>query len=246
MTTLPKQDPLAAPPQNQTQSVAEEASFQFHCHPGLPCFTKCCHDLDLALSPYDVVRLRQSLALSSLEFLARYAIIEFGLDDLYPKVYLAMIDDGRGSCPFVEATGCQVYHDRPGACRFYPVGRGVSLDENGEKRTQFITIHEDHCCGFAEDRTQTVHDWQNDQQTEEYNRFNDLLLPLLQPLKPLQAFQRLSSGEATLFIDTLYNLDLFKTTFSQNSSASILLPGDEPALLPYAINWLQQRWQSAR
>lgn len=231
MTTLPE----------QVQAMTAGSSFRFHCHPGVPCFTDCCRELELALSPYDVIRLKQALSLSSQDFLDRYAIIEFTLDDLTPKVYLAMIDDGRASCPFVSAAGCQVYGDRPGACRIYPVGRGVSLDAHGKKEERFILLHEEHCRGFAEDQLQAVSDWQHDQETREYNSFNDLLLPLLRQ-DQAQSCQRMSDEEASLFIDTLYNLEQFSTRL-QASPAQ--LPESEPALLSYAIAWLQQQWLSA-
>lgn len=244
MITTADQAPTRTTAQYQSRKVAVEASFRFHCHPGVDCFTECCRELELSLSPYDVIRLKQALGLSSHAFLERYAIIEFGPDDHYPKVYLAMIDDGRASCPFVEVLGCSVYHDRPGACRSYPLGRGVSLDEHGHKSEQFIVTHEEHCHGFGEDQTQTVHDWQNDQQLTEYNRFNDLLLPLL-PRDQAQAFQRLLQDEATRYVDTLYNLELFKTSFKLSSPDAAALPDDDPALLRYAIDWLQQQWQSA-
>jgi len=230
----------------QVETMAADSPFRFHCHPGVPCFTACCRELELALSPYDVIRLKQALGLSSHDFLERYAIIEFAKDDLYPKVYLAMVDDGRASCPFVDASGCRVYHDRPAACRTYPVGRGVSLDKHGAKKEQFIIIREEHCRGFAENQTQTVHDWQSDQQTCDYNRCNDLLLPLLHPSDHSPPRQRLSSEKATLFIDTLYNLELFQSRCSQNSTNCAASPDDEPALLRSAIDWLQQQWQTVR
>jgi len=244
MGALPDQAPPKAPP-DRTRSVAVDASFSFHCHAGLSCFTECCRELDLALSPYDVIRLKQALALSSHDFLERFAIIEFEDSDLYPKVYLAMIDDGRASCPFVDATGCRVYQDRPGACRTYPVGRGASLDQNGQSQERFIIITEDHCLGFSEDRDQSVRQWQSDQQINDYNRINDLLLPLI-PRDNSQNLQRLSSEDATLFIDTLYNLELFKSRLTQNPTILDIPSADESALLPYAIDWLRQKWQSAR
>jgi len=245
MAALPEHAPRIEP-KNRTQSVAVDDSFKFHCHSGLSCFTECCRELDLALSPYDVIRLKQALALTSHEFLERYAVVEFGVDDFYPKVYLAMVDDGRASCPFVDATtGCRVYHDRPGACRTYPVGRGASLDQKGRNQERFILITEGHCLGFAEDQGQTVQQWQNDQQISDYNRFNDLLLPLISQGNG-QNLQRLSSEDATLFIDTLYNLELFKSRLPQNSTILAIPSADESTLLPYAIDWLQEQWQSAR
>ena len=30
----------------------------FACHPGVPCFNHCCRDLNQALTPYDVLQLK--------------------------------------------------------------------------------------------------------------------------------------------------------------------------------------------
>jgi hypothetical protein len=39
------------------QPAAQE-TFRFACHKDLPCFTKCCNDLKLVLTPYDILRLQ--------------------------------------------------------------------------------------------------------------------------------------------------------------------------------------------
>jgi hypothetical protein len=46
--------------------------FRFACHKDLPCFTACCANLDLVLTPYDVIRLRTRLGLPSEDFLKKY------------------------------------------------------------------------------------------------------------------------------------------------------------------------------
>ncbi len=89
-----------------------------------------------------------------------------------------MVDDGRASCPFVGNEGCRVYNDRPGACRTYPLGRGASLEAQGDKALH-ILIREPHCHGFAEEREQTLNQWQNDQDLQEYNRYNDEMLAVI-------------------------------------------------------------------
>jgi Fe-S-cluster containining protein len=231
---------------NRVRSVAAEESFRFSCHPGVSCFTECCRELDLALSPYDVVRLRQALGLTPQAFLDRYAIIEFGPDDLMPQVYLAMVDDGRASCPFVDASGCKVYQDRPAACRTYPLGRGVSNDSQGVCQEQFILITEEHCQGFNEEREQSVTAWQKNQELAGYNRINDLILPLIPKNEDTQTFRRLSDEEASLFIDTLYRLDLFRGQHLEHDPTHSIAPDDDRALLITAIDWLKQQWQSAR
>lgn len=243
MTALPQQGTLPAG-LNRARSMAAETRFRFRCHPGVSCFTECCRELELALSPYDLLRLRQALGLSSDEFLDRYAIIEFGSDDLYPKVYLAMVDDGRASCPFVDAAGCRVYADRPAACRTYPIGRGAYLDPDGHVGERFVLIREDHCLGFAEDHEQGVSDWQQGQGLADYHRLNDLVLALLAG-NETRTLRRLSDEAAALFIDTLYRLETFAAWQHHHRTAPTPLPADGPELLAYAIAWLTQQWQPA-
>ena len=52
--------------------IKENDTFCFRCHPKVACFNLCCRNLNLFLYPYDVIRLKQSLGLSSDEFLDRY------------------------------------------------------------------------------------------------------------------------------------------------------------------------------
>ena len=47
--------------QPEISPIAAEAPLCFACHPKVPCFNECCRELDLALSPYDVLRLRRAL-----------------------------------------------------------------------------------------------------------------------------------------------------------------------------------------
>ena len=47
-------------------------TFYFRCHPDVSCFNRCCRNLNLFLYPYDVVRLKQCLGITSDEFLDKY------------------------------------------------------------------------------------------------------------------------------------------------------------------------------
>ncbi|MDY6974018.1 MAG: YkgJ family cysteine cluster protein, partial [Thermodesulfobacteriota bacterium] len=38
---------------------------QFNCTPGVACFTQCCQDVTIVLTPYDVLRLKNALGISS-------------------------------------------------------------------------------------------------------------------------------------------------------------------------------------
>ena len=114
---------------NNVKQLAEGESFCFSCHPEVHCFCDCCQQLELALTPYDVVRLKDVLGLTGKEFLDQYAVIEYEEGDIFPRVYLAMQNDGRESCPFVSVDGCTVYEGRPSACRTYPLRRAAWLDQ---------------------------------------------------------------------------------------------------------------------
>ena len=50
-------------------------TFEFRCHPGVSCFNRCCRNLNFFLNPYDVIRLKQNLGLSSGEFIEKHTDI---------------------------------------------------------------------------------------------------------------------------------------------------------------------------
>ena len=84
------------------------------------CFTRCCRDITIFLTPYDVLRMKNALQLLSGDFLARYTATLIG-DVGLPVVVLKMQEDDEKSCPFVTRSGCGIYEDRPWACRIYPL-----------------------------------------------------------------------------------------------------------------------------
>ncbi len=221
MTNLPE----------SVKALPADEHFQFACHPGVSCFTECCRELELALTPYDVLRLRRALNTTSHAFLDQHAVIEFNNDAPYPIVYLGMVDNGRGQCPFVDVNGCRVYDNRPGACRTYPLGRGASLTAKGENAIH-VLIREPHCQGFAEGKRQCVPDWQTDQEITLYNKSNDEMLAILNH-PALINDARMTQEQADSFILSLYNLDIFKEQLSAPETSNM----PDEALLSYAINW---------
>jgi Fe-S-cluster containining protein len=233
-------------PQNVRQLATGE-TFNFICHPDLECFTDCCRDLELALTPYDVLRLKNTLHLKSSDFLDRYVIVEKGEQDIFPRLYLAMVDDGRASCPFVTAAGCTVYDSRPGACRTYPLGRAVSQRADNSRNELHVLLSEAHCRGHNATDAQrfTAASWTDDQELALYNEFNDLLLPLLQHEQVKQG-RRLNSKQTDLFIMALYDLDVFRDFLLQPNCKSSAAPPErlrsmaesDTALLRFGIGWL--------
>lgn len=229
--------------------IEEDKQFCFDCHSGLPCFTECCRQLDLALTPYDVLRLKKRLDMESGRFLEQYVIIEWDKRIVFPQCYLTMVDDGRASCVFLAAEGCQVYEDRPGSCRAYPVGRGVTSEYSERQPTEiFVLVKENHCRGFEESPVHFPSEYLTKQGFDQYLAYNDAVMSILQHKKIRQGF-RPSRSQLDQFILALYNLDLFRQEMSDGrismhrplTSAEIQgLAGNEENLLLLGINWLKQ------
>jgi Fe-S-cluster containining protein len=232
------------------QSLAADEQFCFACHPGVACFTECCRQLDLALTPYDVLRLKKRLKMDSGSFLEQYVLVAWEEGMIFPDCFLTMIDDGRASCVFVTGQGCSVYEDRPAACRAYPVGRGASRQADGAVDEQFVLLREPHCCGFAEPHEQTALEYLHHQGLTEYNQANDQLLRLLQH-PTIQAGFRLSQAQMEQFVMALYNVDFFRQEMADgrikmNRPLSVLelraLAGDDEELLQLGLRWLLQEY----
>jgi hypothetical protein len=166
--------------------------FRFVCHRGLECFNHCCHDVNIFLTPYDIIRMKSRLQITSGEFLDRYCIIPFSKDMRYPVVLLRMKDDEqRLACPFLEEPeGCSVYEDRPWSCRTYPLGRAAPpKSASGDDAAFYFLIQEDFCRGMGQAREWSVAEWLENQGVAEYDSHGRFFQEIAQD-------ERLGSGKA--------------------------------------------------
>jgi Fe-S-cluster containining protein len=226
----------------------EKEAFTFACHPGVPCFTECCRDLRLVLTPYDILRLKNRLGLTSGAFLEDYAELQLGEHNGFPAASLKMEANERRTCPFVTPQGCRVYEDRPGACRIYPVGRGASKNQSqGPTREIFFVVREPHCQGFQEPTDWTVGDWSKDQGLEFYNYFNDLWMEIITHQGSLGAGEVIPK-KMQMFAMASYNLDPFRdfvlgskflTLFELSEETVKKIKTDDEELLKLACQWLR-------
>jgi uncharacterized protein len=228
--------------------LKKDTAFNFSCHKALSCFTECCRLLELALTPYDVLRLRRGTGLTSQEVLDRYVIEEQNEGEAFPRFFLTMIDDGRASCVFIADEGCTLYTHRPGACRAYPLGRAATRNCSGMMQEHFVLLQETHCLGLAEHRENTVANFTDEQGLAEYNRYNDAVASLLQHAKIRQGFTP-SEEQVRFFTLALYNIDTFreklvKGEFPDLSIPGLILQSDEHLLL-IAVDWLKEQFFSA-
>lgn len=218
--------------------LRDDTSFSFACSPALSCFNACCRDLNQALAPYDILRLKNALRLSSGDFLETFTIRRIGPETGLPVISLNFDRQTDRICPFVTPAGCRVYRDRPASCRLYPLARGTSRNRaSGRIIEHFALIREPHCRGFNHDTAQTARAWMRDQGLEPYNRYNDMFLELIS-LKNRRGRGRLKPERERLFYMALYDIDSFRELVSQESFGKHppVDPADLPILEPDLIS----------
>jgi Fe-S-cluster containining protein len=185
--------------------------FQFACHPGVSCFKQCCGDVNIFLSPYDVLRMKKRLGMTSGDFLEKYAFMPVHKDMKTPVVMLRMNDDEAKTCPFLSDGGCSIYADRPWPCRMYPMGQAAQKDTPDGWRGErfYFLLREAGCRGFDEPRQWTVRQWLENQQIDEYDRWGE-------PFKELalhEFFEKggvLSPKKMHMLFTACYDLDAFR------------------------------------
>lgn len=186
--------------------------FKFRCHTEIQCFTKCCNNIDILLTPYDILRLKDRLRMSSGEFLSKYTYIRIDEKSSHPFAMLKMTNDRERQCPFVTPQGCTVYTDRPANCRYYPVGQGT-LKKAGNKEPEneefYFFVKEPHCFGYQEDKEWTIESWRIDQGVSTYDEMNREWKSL-QMRKNIPGQTELDDEKQTQFYIASYDLDSFR------------------------------------
>lgn len=193
-------------------------TFTFACHDKVSCFNSCCGDVNIALTPYDVIRLKHRLELSSSEFIKRYTLRPFTKDQELPVVLLKMRDEEeRKPCHFVTEQGCGVYEDRPWPCRMYPVGRASARTDNDPDAPEFFfLLKEDHCKGFGEAKTWTIRQWLDNQGVAEYDEAGELFKEInLHPY--FRQGGSLNPQQMEMYFLASYDLDRFRAFVLQSS-----------------------------
>ncbi len=226
----------------------ENDAFTFECGPHVDCFNACCADVNIFLTPYDALRMKRSLGLTSSEFLKRYTIIPFDEKQNLPVPLLLMKDTEEKECHFVAPEkGCAIYHDRPWPCRLYPIGLASPGETNlGEERFYFV-MDEPHCHGHNYAKRWTIKEWLDDQGVVKYDEFGELF-------KKVTMHPRFTAGwkptpkHIEMYWIALYDLDQFRRfvdtssfllRFNLTADEIEKIQTDEEELLTLGFRWIQ-------
>lgn len=155
--------------QMDQEVLSLDSRFTFHCHPDLPCFNQCCLAPTVILSPYDLLRLKQGLGITSTALRQRYTRQEIEPNSNLPLVFIDAYRSPESGCPFLGEHGCTVYPHRPAACRLFPLTMGSRLTADGVIDYYFCR-RLDYCRGFKAEGEWTVASWMADQGFTEYDQ----------------------------------------------------------------------------
>jgi Fe-S-cluster containining protein len=224
--------------------------FQFSCHPGVKCFNKCCSDVNIVLTPYDVLRMKNRLGITSSEFLDKYALLPVNKEMKTPMVLLRMNEDEDKTCQFLTEEGCGIYSDRPWPCRMYPLGMAAQKDtEDGWRGDRFyFLLQEKGCMGFEEQKSWKVDEWLESQGLDEYEEWGEAF----KELTLHEVFEddegELSPEKMHMLFTACYDLDKFREFVFESTLLQRFeidedfvheMRCDDEALLRFAYLWLR-------
>lgn len=238
----------------QPSRLDPETKFKFRCHKDIKCFTKCCSNIDIMLTPYDVLRLKNRLKMSSEEFLEKYTFSKIDEKSSHPYIYLKMNKDEKRGCPFVSfPEGCAIYTDRPVSCRYYPIGqatlkKGIGSSGQGIHEEFYFFVKEKHCLGYEENTQWTVESWRADQESSLYDEMNREWKSILMRRNIPGGKSTLDPKKQTQFYMASYDLDKFRRFVFDSNFLDVFdideeeiekMRNDEVALMKFGFKYLK-------
>ena len=225
-----------------------DSSFTFSCEKEMACFTKCCKDVNIMLTPYDIIQMKHALGLASDEFLFLYSAPSI-IEGTELPVPVLKTDSQAKTCAFLLDSGCSIYNTRPLACRYYPLGAGIfhNSDAFSEERF-FALISEPHCLGHSLGKERVVRDWLKDQGIEQYEKANAGWVELILKRKSLGPFVNIPEKTLQMFFMACYNIDSFRRFVFESRFLDVYvvpderqreIAGNDLALLELGMEWLK-------
>jgi len=221
-------------------------TFNFQCGPEVGCFTRCCKDVTIVLTPYDILRLKNRLGLSSEDFIDQYTRPITKSDYGLPVFVLRMGEDQEKRCPFVSPDkGCSVYAERPWACRMYPLDTRDGEEEGEEE--YFITADPKRCLGLLENQPLTTEEWEKGQGLNVYKDVEELFNQITSAQR-IWGDHKLDGKVQNMVLLACYNTERFRKFVLESNFLKMfdfspeeidILKTDDLELLKLGFKWLQ-------
>jgi len=228
--------------------LAEDEAFTFACHPGVPCFNTCCHDVSILLTPLDVLQLARAQGMKTQDFLDMHTQNPITRELQLPVVMLKMKAEEGKPCPFLGDDGCTVYDSRPWACRMYPLGMALPPARAGvTPEPVYFLLEDDYCQGRHQDVSWTPGSWRADQKVAERDRIEAGYREVVSHPWFIGG-RRLDPRRMHMLYTACYDLDTFRSfvfestfleRFELEPELVAELRGSDEALLAFAFRWLR-------
>ena len=227
-----------------------DSEIQFHCHKNISCFNACCKNIDITLTPYDIVRLKRRFNMTSSQWVNQFTV-PFPMDAHEMPGLKLITKPGSSACVFLREEGCSVYEDRPVACRYYALG-SMGVRKQGDSKVEdiYFVVKEDHCKGHDEPRKLTVREYLEEQGIFEYDENNrhwrDIVL---KKRSSGPTIGKPSSRSLQLFDMCSYDIDNFRAFFNSKGFDQVFdlseqqkksLTDDEDKLFQFSCRFLKQ------
>jgi hypothetical protein len=202
---------------------------QFQCRKGIGCWNACCSNIDISLTPYDILRLKRRFEIGSGEFLQQYTVPYEMEQDSIAGVKLRPVENGT-ACQFMRPEGCSVYEDRPTACRYYPIAL-LSMRRQDEytDHASYALVQESHCLGHQEPRSISVDAYRKEQGLGEYDDLARGWRQLILKKKSSgPSIGKPSKRSLELFFLACYDIDRFRQFVASEGFSDLYdLPDEE-------------------
>jgi hypothetical protein len=223
---------------------------RFRCRKGIACWNACCSNIDISLTPYDILRLKRRLGITSAEFLTEFTFPFEMEKDGIAGVKLKPVEGGS-TCRFMKPEGCSVYEDRPTACRYYPVALLSMRKQNEYTDTHaYALVKEPHCLGHNEERPITINEYRKEQGLDEYDALARGWRQLILKKKSSgPTVGKPSKRSLQLFFLASYNLDSFRDFVTSEAFQNVYevpaelmakIRNDETELMKFGFAFLKQ------
>ena len=227
-----------------------DSEIQFHCHKNISCFNACCKNIDITITPYDIIRLKRRFDMTSSEWVNRYTM-PFPMDAHDMPGLKLSTKPGSSACIFLDEEGCRVFEDRPAACRYYALGSMGVRKQGGDKvDDRYFIVREDHCKGHEEPRWLTVREYLEEQGIVEYDENNRQWRDVvLKKRSSGPTVGRPSTRSLQLFDMCSYDIDNFRDFFNSRGFDEVFdmdadekqsLSDDEDRLFQFSCRFLKQ------
>lgn len=242
----------------QPVRLTASGKFNFRCHKGVSCWNECCHNTDITLTPYDILRLAKRFETRPPTIISTLTVPAEHEASGMPVLKLKMMEDesGRRPCVFLdEDKGCTVYGDRPAACRYYPLGlASVKMKGHEAPDDFYFLVKEPHCKGHEEEHEQTVAEFRAEQGVDPYDEHNRGWIDILMKLASWKTVggpmgKAPTTQTKQMFFMVSSDVDrfrrfVFETRFLQvyevSPEAVEAIKTDDEALLRLGFDWLKQ------